>query len=78
MGKPFFGLRGSALNYAIGLVAGCDFLLFGYGKQASYLLGSELLPINVTRLTRRCRPGCHWWYLDDASVSWHFPRHRPQ
>ncbi|KAI0196621.1 general substrate transporter [Xylaria flabelliformis] len=32
MGKPFFGLRGNALNYAIGLVAGCDFLLFGYDQ----------------------------------------------
>ncbi|KAI1822002.1 general substrate transporter [Xylaria intraflava] len=32
MGKPFFGLRGSALNYAVGFVAGCDFLLFGYDQ----------------------------------------------
>lgn len=29
--KKFFGLRGQALNYAVGIVAGCDFLLFGYG-----------------------------------------------
>lgn len=29
--KKFFGLRGKALNYAIGIIAGCDFLLFGYG-----------------------------------------------
>ncbi|KAI0914226.1 general substrate transporter [Ustulina deusta] len=32
MGKPFFGLRGHALNYAVGFVAGCDFLLFGYDQ----------------------------------------------
>ncbi|KAI1284809.1 general substrate transporter [Xylaria sp. FL0933] len=32
MGKPFFGLRGNALNYAVGFVAGCDFLLFGYDQ----------------------------------------------
>ncbi|GAP83939.1 putative sugar transporter stl1 [Rosellinia necatrix] len=32
MGKKFFGLRGNALNYAIGFVAGCDFLLFGYDQ----------------------------------------------
>lgn len=29
--KKFFGLRGNALNYAVGIIAGCDFLLFGYG-----------------------------------------------
>ncbi|KAH9909495.1 sugar transporter family protein [Xylariomycetidae sp. FL2044] len=32
MGKKFFGLRGNALNYAVGIVAGCDFLLFGYDQ----------------------------------------------
>ncbi|KAI1125858.1 general substrate transporter [Nemania abortiva] len=32
MGKKFFGLRGQALNYAVGFVAGCDFLLFGYDQ----------------------------------------------
>ncbi|KAI1215133.1 general substrate transporter [Annulohypoxylon truncatum] len=31
MGK-FFGLRGHWLNYAIGIIAGCDFLLFGYDQ----------------------------------------------
>ncbi|KAI1812876.1 general substrate transporter [Poronia punctata] len=31
MGK-FFGLRGKSLNWAIGLIAGCDFLLFGYDQ----------------------------------------------
>lgn len=30
--KKYFGLRGQSLNWAIGLIAGCDFLLFGYGK----------------------------------------------
>ncbi|KAK6833216.1 hypothetical protein PG987_007910 [Apiospora arundinis] len=30
--KPFFGLRGKQLNYAIGIIAGCDFLLFGYDQ----------------------------------------------
>lgn len=29
--KEYFGLRGQALNWAVGLIAGCDFLLFGYG-----------------------------------------------
>ena len=31
--KPFFGLRGRALNYAVLIIAGCDFLLFGYGEH---------------------------------------------
>lgn len=32
MGKgKFLGMRGSALNWAISTIAGCDFLLFGYG-----------------------------------------------
>ncbi|KAH8649036.1 general substrate transporter [Xylariales sp. PMI_506] len=30
--KKFYGLRGQALNYAIGIIAGCDFLLFGYDQ----------------------------------------------
>lgn len=30
--KKFFGLRGNALNYAVGIIAGCDFLLFGYDQ----------------------------------------------
>ncbi|KAI2609228.1 general substrate transporter [Hypoxylon sp. NC1633] len=29
---PYFGLRGNWLNYAIGIIAGCDFLLFGYDQ----------------------------------------------
>ncbi|KAI0471789.1 sugar transporter family protein [Xylariaceae sp. FL0804] len=32
MTKKFFGLRGHSLNWAIGLIAGCDFLLFGYDQ----------------------------------------------
>ncbi|KAI1260419.1 general substrate transporter [Xylariaceae sp. FL1019] len=32
MVKEYFGLRGPALNYAIGIIAGCDFLLFGYDQ----------------------------------------------
>lgn len=31
--KKFLGLRGQALNLAVGTIAGCDFLLFGYGEQ---------------------------------------------
>ncbi|KAI1370868.1 general substrate transporter [Hypoxylon crocopeplum] len=31
MGR-YFGLRGDWLNYAIGIIAGCDFLLFGYDQ----------------------------------------------
>lgn len=31
MGK-YFGLRGAALQYAITIIAGCDFLLFGYDQ----------------------------------------------
>jgi hypothetical protein len=30
--KKFLGLRGQALNLAVGTIAGTDFLLFGYGK----------------------------------------------
>lgn len=32
--KPYFGFRGERLSYAIGIIAGCDFLLFGYGKTS--------------------------------------------
>lgn len=31
--KKYFGLRGQSLNWAVGLIAGCDFLLFGYGTS---------------------------------------------
>lgn len=30
--RKYFGLRGKSLNYAVGIIAGCDFLLFGYGE----------------------------------------------
>ncbi|KAI2643153.1 general substrate transporter [Xylaria nigripes] len=47
MGKPYFGLRGDALNYAVGLVAGCDFLLFGYdqGVMGGILTMSQFLDV---------------------------------
>lgn len=32
MFKKYFGLKGQVLNYAISTIAGCDFLLFGYGE----------------------------------------------
>ncbi|CAM1510154.1 Fc.00g004890.m01.CDS01 [Cosmosporella sp. VM-42] len=31
-GNNYYGLRGNALNWAIGTIAGCDFLLFGYDQ----------------------------------------------
>lgn len=31
-GKPFFGLKGNALNLAVAFIAGTDFLLFGYDQ----------------------------------------------
>ncbi|KAK2071547.1 hypothetical protein P8C59_005961 [Phyllachora maydis] len=30
--KRYLGLKGDALNWAIGIIAGCDFLLFGYDQ----------------------------------------------
>ncbi|KAK2608184.1 hypothetical protein N8I77_006808 [Diaporthe amygdali] len=30
--KKFYGLRGHSLNWAVGVIAGCDFLLFGYDQ----------------------------------------------
>ena len=33
MGRKFLGLRGNALNWAVSTIAGCDFLLFGYGEH---------------------------------------------
>lgn len=30
----YFGLRGQTLSWAIGAIAGLDFLLFGYGKRS--------------------------------------------
>lgn len=34
MVRKYLGLSGQSLNWAIGAVAGCDFLLFGYGLWA--------------------------------------------
>lgn len=45
MVKKFFGWQGNTLNYAIGIIAGCDFLLFGYGPYISshlYISGNPL------------------------------------
>jgi hypothetical protein len=38
VGKKYYGLTGTNLNIAIGVIAGLDFLLFGYdqGKQRTY------------------------------------------
>lgn len=35
VGKKYYGLTGTKLNVAVGVIAGLDFLLFGYdqGKQ---------------------------------------------
>ncbi len=35
MGRKFYGLTGVKLNIAIAIVAGTDFMLFGYGKSSS-------------------------------------------
>lgn len=45
--KKYFGLRGQSLNWAIGLIAGCDFLLFGYGM-------STYLAFTFFMVTDRC------------------------
>jgi hypothetical protein len=31
---PYFGFRGSRLNLAVSIIAGTDFLLFGYGSSS--------------------------------------------
>jgi hypothetical protein len=38
MGKRYYGLTGTKLNVAVGVIAGLDFLLFGYdqGKRRQY------------------------------------------
>lgn len=38
MAKTYLGMRGKTLNYAISIIAGCDFLLFGYGELAATLM----------------------------------------
>lgn len=45
--KKYFGLRGQALNWAIGTIAGCDFLLFGYDQGV--MGGILTLPIFLSQ-----------------------------
>jgi hypothetical protein len=33
-GSRYFGLKGAKLNYAVSIIAGFDFLLFGYDQGA--------------------------------------------
>ncbi|KAK5992915.1 Sugar transporter STL1 [Cladobotryum mycophilum] len=47
LGKKYFGLRGQALNWAIGCIAGCDFLLFGYDQGV--MGGILTLPIFLSQ-----------------------------
>ncbi|POR35785.1 Sugar transporter STL1 [Tolypocladium paradoxum] len=47
MGKKYFGLRGRPLNWAIGAIAGCDFLLFGYDQGV--MGGILTLPIFLSQ-----------------------------
>ncbi|KAI5458084.1 sugar transporter family protein [Mariannaea sp. PMI_226] len=47
MAKKYLGLRGKALNYAIGIIAGCDFLLFGYDQGV--MGGILTLPIFLSQ-----------------------------
>lgn len=41
--KKYYGLRGSALNWAVGIIAGMDFLLFGYALPADRWIPWNLL-----------------------------------
>ncbi|UNI23665.1 hypothetical protein JDV02_009471 [Purpureocillium takamizusanense] len=50
MGKKYFGLRGRALNWAIGTIAGCDFLLFGYDQGV--MGGILTLPIFLSQFPK--------------------------
>ncbi|KAI0145022.1 sugar transporter family protein [Pestalotiopsis sp. NC0098] len=45
--KKYFGLRGKALNYAVSIIAGCDFLLFGYdqGVMGGILTMTQFLSV---------------------------------
>jgi hypothetical protein len=49
--KKFLGLRGQALNLAVGTIAGCDFLLFGYGECLSKI-NALVYANNTARQTR--------------------------
>lgn len=35
-GKKYYGLTGTNLNIAVGIIAGLDFLLFGYDQGNHY------------------------------------------
>lgn len=78
MVKKFFGLSGQALNWAIGAVAGCDFLLFGYGRRSVFPFPFSVRPVRLSRgnsyrAVRLCdivstvlivifRPRCYGWH----------------
>lgn len=38
-GKKYYGLKGLSLNVAVGVIAGLDFLLFGYDQGKRQLPG---------------------------------------
>lgn len=40
-GKKYYGLTGFKLNVAIGVIAGLDFLLFGYDQGESLSLSRQ-------------------------------------
>ncbi|KKP04878.1 hypothetical protein THAR02_03056 [Trichoderma harzianum] len=61
--KKYFGLRGQALNWAIGCIAGCDFLLFGYDQGV--MGGILTLPIFLNQFPI-INPGAA---VDDADAS---------
>lgn len=44
--KSFLGMRGKSLNWAISTIAGCDFLLFGYGIAASIPYRRAQIPLH--------------------------------
>ncbi|KAH9888180.1 general substrate transporter [Xylariomycetidae sp. FL2044] len=51
--KKYWGLRGDTLNYAIGFIAGCDFLLFGYDQG---VMGGILTMPNFLQLFPSINP----------------------
>jgi hypothetical protein len=69
--KKFLGLRGQALNLAVGTIAGCDFLLFGYGK----LLPNHGVQVS---LTGGHRPGRDGRYPHSQSLPRRFPHDQPR
>lgn len=48
-GKDYLGLRGPKLNYAVAVIAGLDFLLFGYDQY--YPPHIDLPGIHLTSIT---------------------------